>query len=204
LAAAAFDAGKYQSQIHPYVIERDEFIRVPVDRAKMQSLAPAFDPSGVVTAATSSPLTDGVTCGFVCDGEIAAKLGVKWGLEIVDAKVAHVAPEVMGLGPVPATRLLLERNKLSPDKLQAIEINEAFAIQVLASVEQLRLPMDRVNTWGGAIALGHPLGASGLRLVITLLDRLATEGNVGAWGLATLCVGGGQGMSVLARLLKLN
>ena len=204
LAAAAFDAGKYRTQIHPFLIERDEFIRVPVDRTKMQSLAPAFDPNGVVTAATSSPLTDGATCGFVADFESAKRSGVTWGLEIVDATVAHVAPEVMGLGPVPATQKLLRRNNVKPESLQAIEINEAFAIQVLASIEQLELPADRVNAWGGAIALGHPLGASGLRLVITLLDRLAAEGRAGALGLATLCVGGGQGMSVLGQLVKLS
>ncbi len=204
LAAAAFNAGHYRTQIHPYLIERDEFIRVPVDRAKMQSLPPAFDTNGVVTAATSSPLTDGATCGFVTDWNSAKRAEVTWGLEIVDAAVAHVAPEVMGLGPVPATQLLLRRNNVKAESLQAIEINEAFAIQVLASIEQLGLPADRVNAWGGAIALGHPLGASGLRLVITLLDRLAAQGEDGALGIATLCVGGGQGMSLLGRLVKLG
>lgn len=204
LADAAYQAGHYMRQIHPFRIDRDEFIRVPVDRAKMQSLAPAFDPQGIVTAATSSPLTDGVTCGLVVDDASARAAGISFGLEIIDATVADVAPELMGLGPVPATSAILARNKLKPTDLAAIEINEAFAIQVLASLEDLQLPIDRVNTWGGAIALGHPLGASGLRLLITLLDRMSQAGDVGALGLATLCVGGGQGMSVLVRLVEIK
>jgi acetyl-CoA acetyltransferase family protein len=204
LADQAYRDGFYASQIHPFLIERDEFIRVPVDRAKMQSLEPAFDPSGVVTAATSSPLTDGAACGSVMELSLAAKSGLRWGLEILDVATSHVAPEVMGLGPVPATQLILKRNQLSTDRLAAIEINEAFAIQVLASIEDLKLPLDRVNTRGGAIALGHPLGASGLRLVMTLLNRLAADERDGALGLATLCVGGGQGVSMLGRLVDLS
>jgi acetyl-CoA acyltransferase len=204
LAAAAYQADEYLSQIFAFLIDRDEFIRAPVDRAKMASLTPAFDPAGVVTAATSSPLTDGATGGWVIEFSAAQAAEVPWGLEIIDAAVAHVEPELMGLGPVPATRLLLQRNQVAADELAAIEINEAFAIQVLASIEELKLPLDRVNRWGGAIAIGHPLGASGLRLLMTLLDRLAAEGVAGAWGLATLCVGGGQGMSVLGRLVRFS
>ncbi len=198
-AHAAYENGFYDHQIHPFLIERDEFIRYPVDRAKMASLAPAFDENGVVTAATSSPLTDGAACGMVLEKSLATELGVENGIEIVDATVAHVAPEVMGLGPVPATRLLFKRQQLTADNIAAYEINEAFAIQVLASIEELQLPADRVNTWGGAMAVGHPLGASGLRLLITLHDRLAAIGRNGALGVATLCVGGGQGMAVLVK-----
>ncbi len=204
LAAAAYDAGFYTLQIHSYRIERDEFIRVPVDRAKMASLPPAFDPAGVVTAATSSPLTDGAASGMVLDWDGALRTEMRWGLEIMDVAVAHVAPEFMGLGPVPATRTLLRRNGIEPSSLAAIEINEAFAIQVLASIEQLKLPIERVNAWGGAIAVGHPLGASGLRLMATLLDRMACQEAADELGLATLCVGGGQGMSVLAKLVRLK
>lgn len=204
LAAAAYDAGLYRTQIHPYLIERDEFIRAPVDRVKMESLTPAFDPAGVVTAATSSPLTDGASCAFVVDWDQAQRSEQEWGMEILDATVAPVAPEVMGLGPIPATEAIYRRNAIGPNDLAAVEINEAFAIQVLASMESLKLPMERVNTWGGAIAVGHPLGASGLRLLITLLDRLAAESKENALGLATLCVGGGQGMSVLGRLVRLK
>ena len=198
-AGTAFDAGKYSRQIHPLLIERDEFIRLPVDRQKMASLKPVFAEDGVVTAATSSPLTDGATCGLVMSGEKAVDLGVSTCVEIVDATVAHVPPEVMGMGPVPATRALLDRNNLRSDDVAVYEINEAFAIQVLACIQELKIPAERVNTWGGAMAVGHPLGASGLRLLITAHDRLLTEHEPGALGIVTLCVGGGQGMSMLLR-----
>lgn len=198
-AGDAFDSGKYAKQIHPLLIERDEFIRLPVNREKMASLKPAFSEDGSVTAATSSPLTDGATCGIVLDSDLADQLGVKQGIEIVDAAVAHVAPEVMGMGPVPATRTILERNNLQASDVAVYEINEAFAIQVLACMQDLSIPADRVNSWGGAMALGHPLGASGLRLLITAHDRLIAEHQASDFGIATLCVGGGQGMSMLVK-----
>ncbi len=201
-ADAAYASGNYQSSILPYLIEKDEFIRVPVDRTKMASLAPAFSESGVVTAATSSPLTDGATLGWVVNEEQWIQSQFPFALEIVDVAVGHVSPDVMGMGPVPATRLLLDRNGLSANDIAAWEINEAFAIQVLASMQELEIEMDRVNTWGGALALGHPLGASGLRLLITLLHRMGTEHEAGSLGVATLCVGGGQGVSVLCRLTR--
>ncbi len=198
----AYERGDYVSQIHPYLIERDEFIRYPANREKMASLAPAFAEDGVVTAATSSPLTDGATSGWVMEIETAKSLGVRSGLEILDSAVAHVAPETMGMGPVPAMQKVFERNKLTPQDIAAYEINEAFAIQVLASTEELSLPAERINAWGGAMAIGHPLGASGLRLVMTLHDRLAQQGEAGALGIASLCVGGGQGMALLFRYIE--
>ena len=169
----------------------------------MSSLKPAFRELGSVTAATSSPLTDGATSGWVIESALASQLGIVAGLEIVDAQVSHVAPEVMGLGPVSATRKIFERHGLTAGDIAAFEINEAFAIQVLASAEDLGIPLDRVNAWGGAMALGHPLGASGLRLMMTLHDRLRQAANQGAFGIATLCVGGGQGMSILCRWVGL-
>lgn len=206
LADAAFASGRYQSSIFPWKIAKDEFIRVPVDRAKMASLAPAFSESGVVTAATSSPLTDGATLGFVIDEssfeQYLRNTSGASGLEIVDVALGHVAPDVMGMGPVPATQKLLQRNGLSAKDIAAWEINEAFAIQVLASMQELGIELDRVNAWGGALAVGHPLGASGLRLMITLLSRLAHAGVPKALGVATLCVGGGQGVSVLVRYVQ--
>ena len=202
LADQAFADGKYKSQVVDSGAERDELIRVPVDREKMASLSPAFAEDGVVTAATSSPLTDGATAGWVVSQAVAKEAGVKTGLEILDVYVAHVAPEVMGMGPVPATRELLQRNNLSVNDIAAFEINEAFAIQVLASMEELNIPLDVVNTWGGALAIGHPLGASGLRLVMTLHDRLLEMNQPNSLGIATLCVGGGQGMSVLFKFVE--
>ena len=199
-AFEAYEAGLYQNQIHPYLIERDEFIRFPVNHEKIASLKPAFRDDGVVTAATSSPLTDGATSGWVISESVAKKCNVKSALEIVDVCVAHVSPDVMGMGPVPATKTIFQRNNISPSDVAAYEINEAFAIQVLASAEELKLPADRINSWGGAMAIGHPLGASGLRLVMTLHDRLRTDFDAGSLGIATLCVGGGQGMTILFRL----
>lgn len=202
-AFKAYERGDYATQIFPYLIERDEFVRYPVDRQKMASLSPAFSPQGVVTAATSSPLTDGATSGWVMELETARRLGVPCGLEIVDCTVAHVDPEIMGLGPVPSLRAIFQRNGLDPSDIAAYEINEAFAIQVLACAEELTLPLDRINSWGGAMAIGHPLGASGLRLIMTLHDRLRQREQADALGIATLCVGGGQGMAILFRYLAL-
>lgn len=213
-AFQAYERGDYASQIHPYLIERDEFIRYPANREKMASLAPAFAEDGTVTAATSSPLTDGATSGWVMELETAKSLGIRSGLKIIDSAVAHVAPELMGLGPIPAMQKLFNRNNLAPKDIAAYEINEAFAIQVLASAQKLELPAERINAWGGALALGHPLGASGLRLVMTLHDRLAQQGQLshqsqlshqrepGALGIASLCVGGGQGMAILFRYFQ--
>ncbi len=199
LAATAYDRGDYDRQIHPFLIDRDEFIRVPVNREKMAGLQPAFAAGGIVTAATSSPLTDGATSGWVLDQQTANSHGISQGLEILDCVVSHVAPEVMGLGPIPAIRELFTRHGLQPDDVAAYEINEAFAVQVLATVDELGLPLERINAWGGAMALGHPLGASGLRLVMTLHDRLLEREQPGALGIAALCVGGGQGMAMLVR-----
>ena len=198
-AHMAYEQGKYDRQIFPFKISRDEFIRIPVDREKMASLKPAFDENGVVTAATSSPLTDGASCGCVLEFELAKSLGIRNGIEILDVAVAHVPPEVMGMGPVPATQIILQRQNLSPTDIAAYEINEAFAIQVLASIKEIGIQPNRVNNWGGAMAVGHPLGASGLRLLITLHDRLLTEHPAESLGIATLCVGGGQGMAMLVR-----
>ncbi len=203
LADAAFREGKYAAQIHPHLVAQDEFIRVPVDRAKMASLVPAFREDGVVTAATSSPLTDGATLGWVVDEATVRASGAQVAIELLDFASGHVAPEIMGMGPVPATRTLLQRNHLSVEDIAAWEINEAFAIQVLASLQELGVPLDRVNTWGGALAVGHPLGASGLRLLITLHDRLLAEHDPNSLGIATLCVGGGQGVSVLVKRTEL-
>jgi acetyl-CoA acetyltransferase family protein len=198
-AFRAYERGDYSTQIHPFRVDRDEFVRFPVDRQKMASLPPAFDSAGIVTAATSSPLTDGATSGWVMEFETARRLNVARGLEIVDSCVAHVEPERMGLGPIPAIMKLFARHQLGPQDIVAYELNEAFAIQVLACAEELELPADRINAWGGAIAVGHPLGASGLRLVMTLHDRMVQLDCDNELGIASLCVGGGQGMAVLFR-----
>ncbi len=132
LAFKAYERGDYADQILPYLVDRDEFIRYPVNREKMASLQPAFQENGVVTAATSSPLTDGATSGWVLESEFARQQGISRGLEVIDCAVAHVAPEIMGLGPVPAIGEILRRNSLHAPDVAAYEINEAFAVQVLA------------------------------------------------------------------------
>lgn len=201
-AFEAYENGHYQTHIHPCLAERDEFIRFPVNHEKIASLKPAFRESGSVTAATSSPLSDGATAGWVLEKDFANEHGMDGGLEIVDIAVGHVPPEMMGMGPVPATQTIFQRQGISASDLAAVEINEAFAIQVLASLEELKIPLGIVNNWGGAMALGHPLGASGLRLMMTLEYRMKHLQQPGALGLATLCVGGGQGMSILVRSLQ--
>jgi len=182
-------------------VARDEGIRVPVNREKMASLKPAFSEDGCVTAATSSPLSDGATSGFIVSEQIAKNLNLE-GLEILDCSWGQVAPEIMGLGPVPAVKKLFKRNQIGVEQIDAYEINEAFAVQVLACQQELSLPADRINNWGGAISIGHPLGASGLRLMMTLLGRLRELSRPGALGLATLCVGGGQGLAILCRFVS--
>ena len=182
-------------------VARDEGIRLPVNREKMASLSPAFKDDGCVTAATSSPLSDGATSGFIVSEQIAKDLNLE-GLEILDCSWGQVAPEIMGLGPVPAVEKLFKRNRLDPEQIDAYEINEAFAVQVLACQQELCLPADRINNWGGAISIGHPLGASGLRLMMTLLGRLRELSKPGTLGLATLCVGGGQGLAILCRFVS--
>lgn len=203
LADAAYCCGKYRQSIHAGSLDRDELIRVPVDREKMASLAPAFVKEGTVTAATSSPLTDGATVGLVVNERVLRDSQENLALEILDWTSSHVSPEIMGMGPVPSTQKLLQRNRLSTSDIAVWEMNEAFAIQVLACIEELGIDLDRVNRWGGALAIGHPLGASGLRLLITLMHRLADGYDSGTLGVSTLCVGGGQGVSILCRLVRL-
>ena len=201
LADIAYNKNYYSDHvIHLMDVAKDEGIRVPVNRQKMASLKPAFSEFGCVTAATSSPLSDGATSGFVVSEAIAQNLGLD-GLEILDCTWGHVAPEIMGLGPIPALQKLFNRNRIKPSDIDSYEINEAFAVQVLACQQELNLPIERINNWGGAISIGHPLGASGLRLIMTLLSRLRHSSRPKALGIATLCVGGGQGIAILCRYL---
>lgn len=178
---------------------KDEFVRDPIDRQRMAQLPPAFRPDGSVTAATSSPLSDGAACALLLHATQLPAARASDGLDLLDAVVTHTAPEWMGLGPVSAIETLCARHGLDPRAdIAAYEINEAFAVQMLAVQAQLRLPEARVNAWGGALALGHPLGATGLRLMLMLGARLASQ-PAGTLGIAALCVGGGQGMALLAR-----
>jgi len=173
----------------------DEVPRPNTSMEALAQLSPAFRPDGIVTAGTASPLSDGAGAIVVASERATQKLHLVPRARLVAAAAAGVPPHIMGLGPVPSTERVLERSGWRVEDLDAVEINEAFATQVIASVRRLKLDPETVNAEGGAIALGHPLGATGLRLVLTLLGRLERTG--GRRGLATLCIGVGQGLAVL-------
>ena len=159
-------------------------------------MRPAFvKEGGTVTAGSSSGINDGASAALVMSADAAKRLGHRPLARIVATAVAGVAPNVMGIGPVPATRRVLERTGLTIDDMDLIELNEAFASQAIACIRQLGADPDRVNVNGGAIALGHPLGASGARIVGTLAHELRRRGK--RYGLATMCIGVGQGIATV-------
>jgi acetyl-CoA acetyltransferase family protein len=172
----------------------DEVPRPDSTAEGLAKLKSAFTSDGVVTAGSASPLSDGAGAIVVASGEAVERHGLTPRARVVAAASAGVPPSIMGLGPVPSTEKVLRRSEWDVADVEAVEINEAFATQVLASIRRLGLDPESVNAYGGAIALGHPLGASGVRLVITLLRRL--EDADARRGLATLCVGVGQGMAL--------
>ena len=176
-------------------LERDEHPRPETTIEKLAALKPAFRADGSVTAGNSSGLNDGAAALVIASEEKARELGAEPLGAFVASAVAGVDPRVMGIGPVPAVRKLLARTGLAVDELDVVELNEAFASQSLAVIRELGLDEEKVNPNGGAIALGHPLGMSGARLVVTLLHELRRSG--GRYGLATMCVGVGQGQAAL-------
>jgi acetyl-CoA acyltransferase len=176
-------------------IDQDGCIRADTSLESLAKLEPAFDKEGTVTAGTSAPLTDGAAAVLVCAEEYARRNGLPVLARIRSTAVSGCAPEVMGVGPVAATRKALQRGGLELDDMDVVELNEAFASQVLACVRELGIRPERLNIEGGALALGHPLGASGARItgkVATLLKRTG-----GRYGLATMCIGGGQGIATI-------
>ena len=176
-------------------VERDEQPRPDTTAEKLATLKPAFRTGGSVTAGNSSSLNDGAAALVLASEEKAGELGAEPLGRFVASAVAGVDPRVMGVGPVPAVRKLLERAGLRPDDVDLVELNEAFASQSVAVIRELGLDEERVNVNGGAIAIGHPLGMSGARLVVTLLHELRRRG--GRYGVATMCVGVGQGQAAL-------
>jgi acetyl-CoA acyltransferase len=179
----------------PVIVDKDEGPRADTSLERLARLRPAFRKGGSVTAGNSSTLNDGAAALLVCSAEMLATLKVKPMAKIVAGAAAGVDPEIMGIGPVPATRKVLKRAGWSIDDLDAVELNEAFAAQSLAVIRNLDLDPGKVNRRGGAIALGHPLGMSGARILVTLLHIMEDEGL--KRGLATLCVGVGQGVATL-------
>lgn len=203
-AAAAQAAGKLSDEIIAIdsgkgLIEKDGCIRPETTVEGLSGLKPAFSMDGSVTAGTSSPLTDGASATLVCSEEYAMANGLKPIAAIKSIAVAGCAPEIMGIGPVAATRKALARAGLAVSDLDIIELNEAFASQSLACIRDLGLDMDKINLDGGAIALGHPLGASGARITAKAATLLQREGK--QFALSTQCIGGGQGIATILEAL---
>ncbi len=207
--AAAIDAGRFDDQLVPVAVTqrdgsvvtvaRDEHPRADTTAEALANLRPAFRQGGSVTAGNSSGINDGAAAVVLMDAERARSLQLTPLARVVSTAVAGVDPSVMGLGPVPATRRALERAQLRVEDLDLIELNEAFASQSLACVRELGLEIDRVNVNGGAIALGHPLGMSGGRLMTSLVHELRRRGD--RYGLATMCIGVGQGIATIVEHL---
>jgi 3-oxoadipyl-CoA thiolase len=190
-----FDAELLAVETPAGTVSADEGPRPDTSIERLGTLKTVFRDGGVVTAGSSSPLSDGAAALVVASGAAVERHGLTPIARIVAGASAGVAPSTMGLGPVPATEKVLARTGWSLDDVGSVELNEAFAVQVLACGRRLGLDLDRLNADGGAIALGHPLGCSGARLVVTLLGRMQREGS--DRGLATLCVGVGQGLAML-------
>jgi acetyl-CoA C-acetyltransferase len=202
--AAAASSGFWSRDVMPVtlpdggVMDRDESPRL-ADREKMATLPPVFRPDGLVTAGNACPLNDGAAAVVVVSDVLAEELGLTPLARVVSTGVSALNPELMGLGPVEASQRALARAGLTIDDMDIVEINEAFAAQVLPSAEQLGVDHERLNPFGGAIAVGHPFGMTGARITSTLINGLAERD--GRYGLETMCVGGGQGMAmVLERL----
>lgn len=199
-AAAAIAEGRLREEIVPItskagMVEQDGCPRPETSAETLAGLKPAFSAQGSVTAGTSSPLTDGASAVLVCSADYAAKHGLKPLARILASATAGCAPEIMGIGPVAASKKALARAGISVSDLDVVELNEAFASQSLACIRDLGLDAAKVNIDGGAIALGHPLGATGARITGKAAALLARTG--GRYALATQCIGGGQGIATV-------
>jgi len=209
LALAAQAAGKFADEImpvktfvfdgagkrHEITVDKDEGPRADTTLEKLSALKPAFDPTGSVTPGNSSPLTDGAAAVVLASGDRVRELGLKPLGWFRGFATAGVPPEIMGIGPVPAVRKLLKQTGLTIDQIDLFELNEAFASQGLYCAKELGIPTEKLNVNGGAIAIGHPLGVSGARMTITILNELARRG--GRYGIVTMCIGGGMGAAAL-------
>ncbi|HEV7473110.1 MAG TPA: thiolase family protein [Pyrinomonadaceae bacterium] len=204
-AQAAIESGRFAEEIVPLEIKgrkgettsftRDEHARAQTTKQDLTKLAPVFSKDGTVTAGNSSGITDGAAALLVMSEEALTQSGAEAQARIVDYEITGVAPEIMGIGPVPAIRSLLARQELSLADIDLIELNEAFAAQVIACDRELKFAAERLNPNGGAIALGHPIGCTGVRITTTLLHEMKKR--EARLGLATLCVSGGMGLALL-------
>jgi 3-oxoadipyl-CoA thiolase len=208
-AIAAIEAGRFDEQLVPVtvpqkggavVVDRDEHPRADTTAEGLAALRPAFREGGTVTAGNASGINDGAAALVLVEAARARQLGLRPLARVLSTAVAGVDPSVMGIGPVPATRIALERAGLTVADLDLVELNEAFASQSLACLRELGLDSARVNVNGGAIALGHPLGMSGARLMTTLVHELRAR--EGRYGLATMCIGVGQGIATVVERVE--
>ena len=203
-ALAAIADGKFDAEIVPVevkdrkgnvtIVDTDEGPRPGSTPEVLSKLRPVTKLGDVTTAGNSSSLNDGASAVIVASQKGIEKLRLKPRARVVANAARGLQPEIMGMGPVLATREILSRTGWNLDEVDAVELNEAFATQSLACIRELGLDEDKTNAWGGAIALGHPLGSSGSRITLTLLNRLETEG--GTRGIATMCIGVGQGTAI--------
>lgn len=203
-AKNAIESGKFKDEIIPVDIkvkkeivkfDKDEFARFDTSMEALSKLKPAFREGGTVTAGNSSGINDGASLLMIASGDFIKKYNLKPRARFVSSAVAGVDPSFMGTGPVPATKKALKRAGLKTDDIDLIELNEAFAAQSIACINELSLDRNKININGGAIALGHPLGSSGSRIIVTLLNELEKQNK--KTGLATMCIGVGQGIATL-------
>jgi len=205
-AVAAQERGFFDREITPVtlsdgtVVSKDDGPRAGTTLEKLASLKPVFRPDGEVTAGNACPLNDGSAAVVVMSDTRAEQLGIQPLARIVSSGVTGLNPEIMGMGPVEACRMALSRAGLTIDDIDLVEINEAFAAQVVPSMKQLSIDPEKLNVNGGAIALGHPFGQTGARIMTTLLNGLEDTG--GRYGLESMCVGGGQGMAMVVERLS--
>jgi acetyl-CoA C-acetyltransferase len=205
LAVAHQENGFFEREITPVtladgtVVTNDDGPRAGTTVEKLAALKPVFRPDGKVTAGNACPLNDGAAAVIVMSDAKANELGIEPLARIVASGVSQINPEIMGLGPIEASRQALKRAGMTIDDIDLVEINEAFAAQVLPSARHLGIPLDKLNVHGGAIALGHPFGMTGARIMTTLINGLETEDK--RYGLETMCVGGGQGMAMIVERL---
>ncbi len=206
LAVANQESGYWDGEITPIttpsgtVVTKDDGPRPGTTVEKLAELKPAFRPDGEVTAGNACPLNDGAAAVVVMSDTRAAELGLTPLARVVSSGVTGLNPEIMGLGPIEASRQALRRAGMTVDDIDLVEINEAFAAQVLPSARHLGIPIDKLNVKGGAIALGHPFGMTGARIATTLIHALQDEDKT--FGLETMCVGGGQGMAMIFERLS--
>jgi acetyl-CoA C-acetyltransferase len=204
-AVAAQERGFFEREITPVttpsgtVVSKDDGPRAGTTLEKLAELKPVFRPDGKVTAGNACPLNDGAAAVLVMSEDRASQLGIEPLARIVSSGVTGLNPEIMGMGPVEACRMALKRAGLTIDDIDLVEINEAFAAQVLPSAKHLGIDLEKLNVNGGAIALGHPFGMTGARIMTTLINGLDDAGK--RYGLESMCVGGGQGMAMVIEKL---